>query len=26
VAARICKELGVPLVMAGPVAGVPSPG
>lgn len=25
VAARICKELGVPLVMAGPVAGVPSP-
>ncbi|HEY6706980.1 MAG TPA: glycosyltransferase, partial [Actinomycetota bacterium] len=24
VAARICKELGVPLVMAGPVAGVPS--
>jgi glycosyltransferase involved in cell wall biosynthesis len=26
VAVRICKELGVPLVMAGPVAGVPSPG
>jgi glycosyltransferase involved in cell wall biosynthesis len=26
VAARICKELGVPLVMAGPVAGVASPG
>jgi glycosyltransferase involved in cell wall biosynthesis len=26
VAARICKELGLPLVMAGPVAGVPSPG
>jgi glycosyltransferase involved in cell wall biosynthesis len=25
VAARICKELGLPLVMAGPVAGVPSP-
>jgi glycosyltransferase involved in cell wall biosynthesis len=25
VAARICKELGVPLVMAGPVAGVPTP-
>src|SRR4029453_13701114 len=25
VAARICKELGVPLLMAGPVAGVPSP-
>jgi glycosyltransferase involved in cell wall biosynthesis len=25
VAARICKELGVPLVMAGPVAGVASP-
>jgi glycosyltransferase involved in cell wall biosynthesis len=25
VAARICKELGVPLVMAGPVAGVPAP-
>jgi glycosyltransferase involved in cell wall biosynthesis len=25
VAARICKELGTPLVMAGPVAGVPSP-
>jgi glycosyltransferase involved in cell wall biosynthesis len=25
VAARLCKELGVPLVMAGPVAGVPSP-
>ena len=25
VAARICKELGMPLVMAGPVAGVPSP-
>jgi glycosyltransferase involved in cell wall biosynthesis len=25
VAARICKELGVPLVMAGPVAGVPGP-
>jgi glycosyltransferase involved in cell wall biosynthesis len=26
VAARLCKELGVPLVMAGPVAGVPTPG
>jgi glycosyltransferase involved in cell wall biosynthesis len=26
VAARICKELGLPLVMAGPVAGVPGPG
>jgi len=25
VAARICKELGLPLVMAGPVAGVPRP-
>jgi glycosyltransferase involved in cell wall biosynthesis len=25
VAARICKELGVPLVLAGPVAGVPTP-
>ena len=25
-AARLCKELGVPLVMAGPVAGVPAPG
>ena len=25
VAARVCKELGVPLVMAGPVAGVPTP-
>jgi len=25
VAARLCKELGVPLVMAGPVAGVSSP-
>src|SRR5215207_8176385 len=25
VAARICKELGLPLVMAGPVAGVPTP-
>jgi glycosyltransferase involved in cell wall biosynthesis len=25
VAARICKELGLPLVMAGPIAGVPSP-
>ena len=25
VAARVCKELGVPLVMAGPVAGVGSP-
>jgi glycosyltransferase involved in cell wall biosynthesis len=25
-AARLCKELGVPLVMAGPVAGVPTPG
>jgi glycosyltransferase involved in cell wall biosynthesis len=25
VAARICKELGLPLVMAGPVAGVASP-
>jgi glycosyltransferase involved in cell wall biosynthesis len=25
VAARICKELGMPLVMAGPVAGVPTP-
>jgi glycosyltransferase involved in cell wall biosynthesis len=25
VAARICKELGLPLVMAGPVAGVTSP-
>jgi glycosyltransferase involved in cell wall biosynthesis len=24
-AARLCKELGVPLVMAGPVAGVPTP-
>jgi glycosyltransferase involved in cell wall biosynthesis len=24
-AARICKELGLPLVMAGPVAGVPTP-
>jgi glycosyltransferase involved in cell wall biosynthesis len=24
-AARICKELGLPLVMAGPVAGIPSP-
>jgi glycosyltransferase involved in cell wall biosynthesis len=26
VAARACKELGLPLVMAGPVAGVPTPG
>jgi glycosyltransferase involved in cell wall biosynthesis len=26
VAARICKELGVPLILAGPVAGVGSPG
>ena len=26
VAARICKELGLPLVLAGPVAGVASPG
>jgi glycosyltransferase involved in cell wall biosynthesis len=25
VAARVCKELGLPLVMAGPVAGVPGP-
>jgi glycosyltransferase involved in cell wall biosynthesis len=25
VAARVCKELGLPLVMAGPVAGVPRP-
>jgi glycosyltransferase involved in cell wall biosynthesis len=25
-AARLCKELGLPLVMGGPVAGVPSPG
>jgi glycosyltransferase involved in cell wall biosynthesis len=25
VAARLCKELGLPLVLAGPVAGVPSP-
>jgi glycosyltransferase involved in cell wall biosynthesis len=25
-AARLCKELGVPLVLAGPVAGVPTPG
>jgi glycosyltransferase involved in cell wall biosynthesis len=24
-AARVCKELGLPLVLAGPVAGVPSP-
>jgi glycosyltransferase involved in cell wall biosynthesis len=24
-AARLCKELGLPLVLAGPVAGVPSP-
>src|SRR4029453_17152655 len=23
---RLCKELGMPLVMAGPVAGVPAPG